>query len=114
MANPTVADVIKQAQVMAGDKDGVKWSPESYLAYLNTGIQVLYQRHPSAFYVSSVITSAPATVALGDEIPVLPRFAEALEHYVVSKCLIEGAAGNDEHNAKLAKTNMDLFIALSA
>lgn len=114
MANPTVESIIKQAQLFANDKAGTKYDQTSYLSYLNTGIQLLYQRHPSAFYVTVVLTAAPSSVGISDELAVLPKYADLLAHYVAAQCLYEGAAGDDEFNRKLAKDHMDQFISLSA
>ena len=112
MANPLVVDVVKQARLYLGRDADEKWSDDAVLGYLNTGIQKLYQLHPTAFYVTAILTEPPAAVAMGDEIGMFTRYAEALAHYVAAQCLIEGA--DDEFNAKLAKTHMDLFVSLSA
>lgn len=111
MANPKVADVLKQASLFANDKDGTKFNPETTLAYLNTGMLELYQRRPSAFYVTSIVTSPPTALEVSGEIAVSPEYAEPLAHYVASKCLIEGAGGDDQFNARLAKTHLELFAA---
>lgn len=112
MANPTADEVIKQAQLFLKDKAGLKWEPTTLLAYVNTGIQLLYRAHPSAFFVTSVITSAPAAVGLSDEIAVLPRFSEPLSHYVAAKALMEDA--DDEYNRKLGQDHLNAFAAQSA
>jgi hypothetical protein len=112
MANPKVADVLKQAQQYCNDATGEKFTPEATLAYLNAGIEVLFDKHPLAFCVDAIVTSRPTAVGLGGEISVLPKFGEALAHYVASKCLYEGA--DDEFNARLAKSHLDIFFALSA
>ena len=109
MANPKAADVVNQAKLFANDKDGTKHDEATYLAYLNTAVQVLFQRHPSAFYLTTIVTDAPGTIGLGDEIAISPEYAEAIAHYIASKCLVEGAGANDEFNARLAKMNMDVF-----
>jgi hypothetical protein len=112
MANPKVADVIKQAQLYVKDVNGEKYDAPTVLGYLNTAIGLLFARHPSAFYVTSIITEAPEAVEMGGEIAVSPDSAEALAHYVASQCLYESA--DDEFNARLAKSHLDLFASLSA
>ena len=112
MANPRSDEIIKQAQLYADDKDGVKFDQATYLAHLNTAMKLLYDKHPAAFYVSTVVTSPPAAVLFGDDVVVLPRYADALSHYIASQVLIEGA--DDEYNRKLQKDHLDLFVSLSA
>ena len=112
MANPKAADVVNQAKLYANDKDGTKYQPETYLLHTNTAIQKLYQRHPSAFYVTAILTDdPPAVVGLDEDIAVLPQFVDPMASYVAARCLVEGAGGNDEFNAKLAKQHMDAFDA---
>jgi hypothetical protein len=110
MANPLVSDIIERAKLFANDSDGNKHDEQSYLAYLNTAIALLYQRHPSAYYISSVIVAAPTDVQISDELAVNPVFTEPLARYVASRCLIEGAAGDDETNRKLAKDHEAAFM----
>lgn len=112
MANPKVADAVEQVRLFTKDADGEKWDDEAVLTYLNTAMRLLYQRHPLAFCVTAPVVAEPDALTMTGEIAVLPRFVEPLAHYAAAQCLIEGA--DDEFNARLAKTHLELFESLSA
>jgi hypothetical protein len=112
MANPKVADILKQASLFLQDANGEKWKPVNMVAYLNAGKGLLFDKHPSAFYVTSIVTSEPDDVTETDELAIAPRYSESLAHYIASQCLMENAS--DENNAKLSKMHLDLFASLSA
>lgn len=112
MAYPTADEIVKQAQRYVNDEAGLKWDADDLLAYLNTGIQLLYTKHPSAFYVTTVITEAPAVAEISSSIPVFSRYAEPLAHFIAAQCLVEGA--DDQFNKALAQEHLNLFASLSA
>jgi hypothetical protein len=114
MGNPLVQDVITMARRFLRDSGttGNKFTSESLLAYLQTGIASLYKDRPHAFYLTAVITAPPALVGLDDEIPVFPQYVVPLAYFVSGTALQELA--NDEYNARISKTHLDLYAALSA
>lgn len=112
MANPTADEIVKLAQKYVKDESGTKYDADVYMTHLNTAMRLLYDKHPSAFYVSSIVTAPPSTVELSGEVAVLPRYADALAHYIAAQLLMEGA--DDEYNRKLGKDHLDLYVSLSA
>lgn len=90
-----VSEFITEGQRQIKDAVGTKrWGDEVWRMYLNSALKTLWGKHPEAFYVSTIVTDAPADITSNDSvIPVLDDYLATLIHDVCSWILIEDREG---------------------
>lgn len=92
-----VSEFITQGQRQIKDAVGTKrWGDEVWCLYLSNALRRLWGTHPEAFYVSAVVTDAPAEItsaSTSSVIPVLDDYLGTLLHEVCAWILIEDREG---------------------
>lgn len=87
-----------------------RWTDADMLLWLNAGLQELWKRRPDAFYITTIVVTAPAAMAIiSSTVPVLDQFQQALTDYLLFRCFSRDS--DDQANVSRSEIHMKLFIA---
>jgi len=97
----TLQQVVDLARPTLNDDDKVRWPDAECLAYVQTGLDTVYQIRPDLF-IGKFATFDSAALALGDPLPIEDRYRRLLADYVISRAETKDDEAVNNNRAALA------------
>lgn len=102
----TGTEVIARVRPLISDEDEVRYADAALMLLVVAARRELYRRQPEAFFVSSIVITAPADVTdVAADLGVRDSYLDAVVHFVSYLVFLEDS--EDTANANLAHVHFE-------